>query len=600
MGTTRGWTIRAVEGDRHVELATLVRGQPRWRTTLNVDAADSVGADELHPGGSTGYELSGLGVLLGIWDGGAVLTSHQELTFRSLQVDAPSGLSNHATHVAGTMMGGGVDPAARGMAYVANIDCYDWNDDTAEMHAEASLNDLRISNHSYGFAIGWRVVTWDYGDGPESTWAWYGDAAVSETEDYLAGHYHERAVGVDQVAYDNPRFLQCWAAANDRDDFGPAPGGRHIYQDPDNNYEWTESFTPRDADGPWDCIPPAQIAKNVLTVGAVHDVPGGYTEPGDVRLAGFSSTGPADDGRIKPDIVANGIELYSAQASGTTAYAQSGWSGTSMATPNASGTLGLLLDHWRRTFGGAPATDPLASTMKAIVIHTADETGDAPGPDYEFGWGLLDAVGAADLIVADTVEDLTIQELSLAQGQVYELALAPAPGAQEIRATCVWTDPPGPEAPAALDPPDPALVNDLDLRIVRVGGGTHYPWRLDRDNPSAPATNAGDNSVDNVEQVVLAPAPGATYRLTVGHKGTLTNGPQAFSLVLTGAVAAPTPSCPGDVNGDGVTNTFDFADLADNFGAGPGATREMGDLNGDGFVDIFDFGDLADDFGCGT
>jgi hypothetical protein len=58
------------------------------------------------------------------------------------------------------------------------------------------------------------------------------------------------------------------------------------------------------------------------------------------------------------------------------------------------------------------------------------------------------------------------------------------------------------------------------------------------------------------------------------------------------------PGCAGDVNGDGVTDVFDFGDLAANFGAGPGATRAQGDLTGDGFVDVFDFGDLAADFGC--
>jgi hypothetical protein len=62
---------------------------------------------------------------------------------------------------------------------------------------------------------------------------------------------------------------------------------------------------------------------------------------------------------------------------------------------------------------------------------------------------------------------------------------------------------------------------------------------------------------------------------------------------------APGPDCVGDVNGDGVTDVFDFSDLAANFGAGPGATREQGDLTGDGFVDVFDFGALTADFGCG-
>jgi glucose/arabinose dehydrogenase len=57
------------------------------------------------------------------------------------------------------------------------------------------------------------------------------------------------------------------------------------------------------------------------------------------------------------------------------------------------------------------------------------------------------------------------------------------------------------------------------------------------------------------------------------------------------------PFCPGDLNGDLVTDVFDFADLATNFGSGPARFIE-GDINGDGVVDVFDFGVLAGDFGC--
>jgi hypothetical protein len=64
------------------------------------------------------------------------------------------------------------------------------------------------------------------------------------------------------------------------------------------------------------------------------------------------------------------------------------------------------------------------------------------------------------------------------------------------------------------------------------------------------------------------------------------------------SLLVPTPGCVADINGDGATDVFDFADLASNFGAGPDATRAHGDVNGDGFVDVFDFGDLASDFGC--
>lgn len=58
------------------------------------------------------------------------------------------------------------------------------------------------------------------------------------------------------------------------------------------------------------------------------------------------------------------------------------------------------------------------------------------------------------------------------------------------------------------------------------------------------------------------------------------------------------PFCQGDVNGDGLTNIFDFSDFATHFGQGPPARFSEGDLNGDGVVNVFDFGMLAVDFGC--
>ncbi len=65
-------------------------------------------------------------------------------------------------------------------------------------------------------------------------------------------------------------------------------------------------------------------------------------------------------------------------------------------------------------------------------------------------------------------------------------------------------------------------------------------------------------------------------------------------IIATRAV----PVCVADLNGDGATDVFDFAELANNFGAGPGATLAQGDITGDGFVDVFDFAELANDFGC--
>jgi hypothetical protein len=77
----------------------------------------------------------------------------------------------------------------------------------------------------------------------------------------------------------------------------------------------------------FDCLPQSQVAKNTLIVGAVNDVTIDPYGNADVSAASFSSSGPTDDGRVKPDVVANGVALTSSVASGDTAYAS--FSGTS-------------------------------------------------------------------------------------------------------------------------------------------------------------------------------------------------------------------------------------------------------------------------------
>jgi hypothetical protein len=175
----------------------------------------------------------------------------------------------------------------------------------------------------------------------------------------------------------------------------------------------------------------------------------------------FSGWGPTDDGRIKPDLVGNGDDVFSA------------WSepelygfafGTSQAAPNVSGSLLLLQQHYENLHG--PGSYLRAATLKALAIHTADEAGDAPGPDYTFGWGLLNTRTAASVISADGGDHQIIED-SLANGAVDSHALSVNAPDAVVTATLVWADPPGTPAAPALDPPDLMLVNDLDLRIAR-------------------------------------------------------------------------------------------------------------------------------------
>jgi subtilisin family serine protease len=132
-------------------------------------------------------------------------------------------------------------------------------------------------------------------------------------------------------------------------------------------------------------------------------------------MSSFSSWGPTDDGRIKPDLVANGVGLLSSVASNDFSY--SSYSGTSMSSPSTAGSLGLLIQHYRATHAGA---DMRSAALKGLALHTADECGGNPGPDYSFGWGLLNAKRAAEQISLDETVPHAIQELNLADGVTIE------------------------------------------------------------------------------------------------------------------------------------------------------------------------------------
>lgn len=498
-----------------IEIQKLVDGILYVYITHNANAAITTRTDRLWPGGSLALSLTGSGYSkLGEWDGGAVLTTHQELSGRVTQVDGATSLSNHATHVAGTMIATGVAAQAKGMAYEANLRAFDWNNDQAEMANEAAAG-LEISNHSYGYITGW------YFDG--LNYHWYGDVTVDQNESYYFGFYDATARDWDQIAYDAPYYLIVKSAGNDRDDTAPAAGTAHTHNG-------SGSYTDTHYDDGWDnggfdVLRSASVSKNVLTVGAVGDMKE-YADATSVQMSSFSAWGPTDDGRIKPDITANGIDLYSPIASSNTAYDT--YSGTSMASPNVSGTLALLQQHYKNTHSG---TAMRSATLKALVIHTADEAGDYPGPDYSFGWGLLNARRAALVISEDGYQNV-IDEQVLNNGASYSRTIN-ATGNEPLKITIVWTDPPGTPPAAALDPPDTMLVNDLDLRVVR-NTSTYYPWKLDRNNPTAAATNNSENDIDNVEQVYIENPAAGSYTIIVDHDGTLTNGSQAFSIIISG------------------------------------------------------------------
>lgn len=502
-------------------------GMPAYYIPTNLNAAKTVRTWDVWPANTGGgyVGLTGLSTApgeLGQWDAGGVLTTHQEFQDRVTQMDSPGGFTDHATHVAGTMVASGVEPLARGMSYGAPLHSYDFSFDTSEM-ADAAAQGMLISNHSYGSAAGWHGTRW------------YGDLDVSIAEDYAFGFYNSDAQQYDQIAFAAPYYLIVMAAGNDRTDAAP-PGLTHLHWSGSTWISSTDVHPPDAQFGGYDTIPFGANAKNILTVGAIEDIPEGYALARDVVQTDFSSWGPTDDGRIKPDIVANGSALYSASKFTVDSYTT--LSGTSMATPNASASINLIAHEYERLRGAIP----LSSMMKAIVINAADEAGIHAGPDCQNGWGLLNVRRAIELLHLGEDDEGGTANATLDNGTTQHYGFSSDGG--DARITVVWTDPAGTPPPPSLDPSTRMLVNDLDIRLVDEFGSTAgRPWTLDPYDPSTALP--GDNNKDNVEQIdVYAPRAGY-YRLSVGHKGSL-SGSQDYALVWRG-LSADSLVSTGDV-----------------------------------------------------
>lgn len=485
---TKNWPIYTIKDDGSIsELMKLSpEGLPIYYSTQNVNAAKSTRVNHLNTGGSLGLNLNGQGMTVREWDGGNVRTTHNAFGGRVTVVDDPSNATTvaHSTHVAGTMVAAASPATVKGMAYQANARTFNWTDDEAEALSEVQ-GGMLISNHSYGVPITSNGTTLP---------AW------------LIGSYTSDAVAWDDIAYNSPYFLAVMSAGNDG-------------QNEDNPEPLSYGF---------DKLVANKTAKNNLVVASCEDVTvatDGSVNAANITISGFSSEGPTDDFRVKPDITGNGSNLTSTGNSSNTSTAT--MSGTSMASPNVAGTLVLLQQHYKNVTNSFMR----AATLKGLACHTADDAGET-GPDPVFGWGLLNAKKAVETINSNGLTSWVSEE-NLNNNQVYTMTVN-SPGGIPLMASITWTDVPGEPNNGNLAPNDPiaALVNDLDIRVTR-NGTTYYPWKLDSD-PNSPAIRVGDNAVDNVEQVKIdAPAAGQ-YVITVSHKRLLITGSQKYSLVITG------------------------------------------------------------------
>ena len=482
----------------------------------NLDAQDTSNIDEIHPtGGISGYDLDGTGVNIGLWDTGTIRSTHEQIRGRAVNIDRDTGPFFHSTHVAGTIAGSGAgNLQAQGMAPNAMLYCWSYHNDLNEMEQNADL--ISVSNHSYATSVGWNY------DELSMQWKWYGNPKLSPYESHLLGRYQYKNGAFDRIVREH-NIISIAAAGNQRNSLGAFPMGSlggAMQSSADS-----QTAVPFNDLG-YDTINPIGVAKNIITVGAVVDLTHEPPAPYDSTMTSFSSWGPTDDGRIKPDLTANGYQLISMGADSDTHYDR--LSGTSSSAPVVTGAAACLVQLFRQKFENM---DPSAAFIKCLMIHTAIYSGFAkPGPDYRFGWGLLDARAAADFLSEHSrygrrIELDSYRETPLEYTGDYV-------GSGPIKVTIAWSDPPAIPTAGGVDDNTGNLINDLDLSIIGPDG-VHFPWTLDPSNPSQPACQNQENHRDNIEQVYIEiPQPG-TYTIQVN--GQVNQGPsQLFALCATG------------------------------------------------------------------
>ena len=244
---------------------------------------------------------------------------------------------------------------------------------------------------------------------------------------------------------------------------------------------------------------PQAWAKNVVSVGGAYHF--NNTNPGDDRWNFGASIGPADDGRIKPDLTFFYDSIYTtANGGGYT----STFGGTSGATPMVAGTSALFFQMWAGdVWGTEPGSGtvfderPHFTTMKALLINTANQYDWTLGGNnsdllrVRQGWGYPNAQNAYDRAALTHV----IDETSVLQALESDLYTAVVPASQDaLRVTMVYADRAG--TPGMT----PHRVNDVTLKVTSPTGTEYWGNNgLDAGVWSTPGGVADTlNTVENV------------------------------------------------------------------------------------------------------
>lgn len=478
----------------------------------------------------TTFAVHGAAITAAVFDEGRVRASHQEFKVSPMGsriIKTPLAtvpLSVHSTHVAGSVGAKGEDPRATGMAPQIKIQSHTWDNDLNVLETEAA--GIQVSNHSYGPRAGWDLDE-------EFGWIWFGRpdlGTASAKEDAQFGKYSDQNAALDDLIIRKPHLSVFVAAGNDRNDGPPEQPIVHwaLVPDPSGILEFKKVSTEHHVDGHdhggFDTVAGLGLSKNAICIGAVHDI---NPAAPVIATTGFSSWGPTDDGRIKPDLVANGQQLLSTATADDAAYTI--LSGTSMASPVACGCGALVAEYFKTKKN----RDITAAEMKAILIHSARSPHpDVPGPDYVYGWGAIDALRAGRLIEGGNGEFIRAEDVSKNSSRT--LTLKPSPGAGAIRIVATWNDPAGSANLLDIDDPTLSLQNDVDLELIAPDGQTFRPYVLNPATPAAPAAT-GANRRDNVE-VIDATTQAGEWKLKLIGTNFKQGAAQKISLVVSGLV----------------------------------------------------------------
>lgn len=454
---------------------------------------------------SAPFNLTGAGITVMVRDEGRIF-AHPDFGSRLLFGPDVSGQQTvqHATHVAGTIGGdGSSNPpfGARGFAPGCTIVSYDLSgDETAEPLQAFQTFGAVLSNHSYGFVTGWDNSTGIFTDN-QATFGLY--ATFARNWDNL-------------VRTQNLILIK--SAGNLRNGSGAGhPHNGSLASDGDY----------------YDTIDESGTSKNVLVVGAASDSAMAGSPSTSTLVLPSSSSGPTSDGRLRPEIVANGDTLLSCDDTAHTGNTYVSLSGTSMAAAATTGTTVLFLQRYKQKFGVSANCAP--HYLRAAYAQTATDLG-RPGPDYLHGYGMLDASAAVVLLDADAGTGTRILSSTASASTPERFFLLTSDGSGPIKGTLCWSDDPG-DALAKN-----SLVNDLDIRLVKADDQTvSFPYTLNASVPDA-AAKPGINTVDTLEQVVLSAPLAGNYLFAV--RGTTLISTMPFALASSHALTEVQPPVP--------------------------------------------------------